>query len=296
MMDNKLKGCVSHVQKMSLHDGEGIRTTVFLKGCDFRCKWCHNPETFSIHPQMEWIQNKCIGCDTCLETCPTGALTSVDRTIHRNADQCNHCLTCVNTCYTEAHHLIGEICTVDELCKKIEADKMVYDMSHGGVTISGGEPMMQYDFLLALIKELHQRKINICIQTNLNAPWERYETILPYIDYLMGDFKHLDPEAHHQWTGHDNRRVLSNIIKLDQSGLAYCLRTPVVPGVNDNEQMLQKMSAFVSQLKNIQKYELLPFHPLANYKYKNMGMKYEFEEVAQIPVEEFKEMKKKYEH
>ncbi|MEQ2410745.1 glycyl-radical enzyme activating protein [Bacteroides ovatus] len=294
MYDN-LKGSISHIQEMSIHDGDGIRTTVFLKGCDLRCKWCHNPETFSIRPQLEWIQNKCIGCNVCLEICPTGALALVGGNIRRDLRKCSYCLACVNSCYMEAHHLIGEMYTVDELCDKIEADQMIYAVSNGGVTISGGEPMVQYDFLLALVKELHRRKINVCIQTNLNTSWEKYKVLLPYIDYLMCDFKHIDPVIHRYWTGHDNRTILNNIRQMDQSGVTYCLRTPVIPGVNDDEETLRQMSALVFGLKNIRKYELLPFHPLASYKYKNLAMEYPFEQVAQIPSEKFRKMKEKYE-
>lgn len=196
------------------------------------------------------------------------------------------------------HHRIGEIYTVDQLSNKLEQDITIYKVSDGGVTISGGEPMVQYEFVLRLVKKLKEKHINVCIQTNLNAPWEKYQELLPYIDYWMCDFKHIDNKAHRYWTGKYNHNILKNISLLDagiRKPSGYCLRTPIVPGVNDDETTLQQMSNFVSGLQNVERYELIPFHPLASYKYKNLNMHYYFDNVKGINTERFNILKSKFE-
>lgn len=295
MNNNEVRGCISYIQEMSVHDGEGLRTTVFFKGCDLRCKWCHNPETFIIKQQLEWISSKCISCGKCLDICPNSALSIDENRIKRNLSLCIQCLKCVGVCCTGAHNLVGNWYTVDELFSKIVKDNIVYNFSNGGVTISGGEPTLQYDFLLALVKRIAESNINICIQTNLNALWDKYEHLIPFVDYFMCDFKLLNPIEHRHWTGQDNANILKNIKLMDQQGIAYCLRTPVIPGINDDEKILKEMSDFAHTLKHIRKYELIPFHPFASYKYENLGIKYEFKDVNQMSHTQFELLKQKYE-
>lgn len=280
---------------MSLHDGDGIRTTIFFKGCDLHCRWCHNPETLFIRPELEWIENKCIGCGVCLRACPQKALKLDKGRVVRSEELCKECLTCCNACYAEAHHCIGELYTVEELCAKVEMDRTVFVQSGGGVTISGGEPMMQYSFLKELLRALTEKQYNICLQTNLTSNWAKYRALLPYVDLFMCDFKHIDTDKHFYWTGKGNEKILENINNLDRSGAAYCLRTPVVPGVNDSDEVLCRMRDFVSRLKNIKRYELLAFHPLASYKYNNLGMEYEFESAPEMSKEKLQQLKNKYE-
>ncbi len=289
------KGLITHIQRMSLHDGDGIRTTVFLKGCDFRCRWCHNPETFSPRKQLEWVRSSCLGCGKCIVNCPSGALSLKDGIIVRSRSLCSLCLKCVDSCFAMAHRLVGEEWDADDLCARLCEDRMVFDFSGGGVTFSGGEPMMQFPFLLELCMKLHEKGINVCVQTNLNAEWGRYEDLAPYVDFFMCDFKHIDAEAHRRWTGCTNEKVMENVRRLDDSGFPYCLRTPVIPGVNDDEGILAAMSDFAHGLKNMTRYELLPFHPLASCKYDNLGMDYPFEKVPQTPKDVFAEWKRKFE-
>ncbi len=295
MAMNDLRGMVTHVQRMSLHDGPGMRTTIFFKGCNLRCKWCHNPETFSLNQELGWIRNKCIRCGVCLEKCPSGALSVQDDEIARNRNVCIGCHTCVEECYAGAHHLIGKTYSTEDLCNIAEEDRGFFENSGGGVTVSGGEPTVQYSFLKELLKALHEKDFHVALQTNLKASWDKYEELLPYVDYFMCDLKVLDKEAHRYWTGTDNELILANMVRLDASGKRYCVRTPVVPGVNDRKEQLRQMSDFVSKLKHAEKYELIPFHPLASYKYKDLGMKYEFETVKEIPKNEFKELKQTFE-
>jgi pyruvate formate lyase activating enzyme len=177
----------------------------------------------------------------------------------------------------------------------MEDDRSIFENSGGGVTVSGGEPMVQFPFLLELVKALSEKGFHITLQTNLNAAWNKYQALLLYVNYWMCDLKLLDSEAHRYWTGTDNRLILENIRHLDVSGVSYCLRTPVIPGVNNKKEQLQQMSDFASGLHHLDYYELLPFHPLASYKYKDLGMEYEFETVKEIPATEFVELKKKFE-
>jgi pyruvate formate lyase activating enzyme len=177
----------------------------------------------------------------------------------------------------------------------MEDDRSIFENSGGGVTVSGGEPMVQFPFLLELVKTLSAKGFHVTLQTNLNTAWDKYQAILPYVNYFMCDLKLLDAEAHRYWTGADNRLILENIGRLDASGASYCLRTPVIPGVNNRDEQLQQMSDFVSGLQHLDYYELLPFHPLATYKYKDLGMEYEFETVKEIPATEFAELKGKLE-
>jgi pyruvate formate lyase activating enzyme len=286
---------ITHLQRMSLHDGAGIRSTIFFKGCNMHCQWCHNPETFSPLLELGWLKTKCIGCGVCLEKCPQGALSAAGDEIVRNHRLCSGCNTCIEECYPQAHHRIGTETTVEELCKQMEEDRRIFENSGGGVTLSGGEPMVQFPFLLGLAKALSEKGFHITLQTNLNTAWDKYQAILPYVNYWMCDLKLLDAEAHRYWTGADNRLIRENIRHLDASGASYCLRTPVIPGVNSNDEQLQQMSDFASGLQHLDYYELLPFHPLASYKYKDLGMEYAFETVKEIPATEFAELKKKFE-
>ena len=279
---------------MSLHDGNGIRTTVFFKGCNLRCKWCHNPETFRKQKELSWIGKQCIKCGICVQECQSKALEIKGNEIARNPELCTFCRKCVNNCFAEAHQILGKEYTVTKLCDEVEKDRFVFERSGGGVTISGGEPMVQFPFLKLLLKELNSRKIHVCLQTNLSFEWEKYEEIIPYIDYFMCDLKHIYPEEHLYWTGRDNRTILANLENLDKSGKLYCVRTPVVPGVNNDPETMKQISGFVSTLKNPDYFELLPFHRLATYKYKNIGMDYEFERISEIPEEEFRSLQKQF--
>jgi pyruvate formate lyase activating enzyme len=297
-----MQATITHIQRMSLHDGAGIRTTVFFKGCNLRCAWCHNPETFSTATELEWVKNRCLHCGECIRSCPAGALSIAGDNIVRDNNRCNlcrdaacHVSTCTTVCFSDAHQIIGKPATMNDLCQQIEEDRNIFEQTGGGVTLSGGEPMLQFPFVKELAKTLSQRGYNLVLQTNLSMKWNLYREILPFINHFMCDLKHLDGEAHQRWTGQSNCLILENILKLDRSGASYRLRTPVVPSVNDSEDDLVAMSAFAKTLKNITSYELLPFHPLAAYKYEQLGLKYAFANVKPIQTESFAGLKRKFE-
>jgi pyruvate formate lyase activating enzyme len=290
-----MNAMITHIQRMSVHDGDGIRTTIFFKGCNLRCKWCHNPETFSSEKEGEWIKSKCIHCRECVKQCPADALSIVKDEIIRDKNLCEKCYTCVELCYPGAHQIIGKSITTAELCEQIAEDKSIFEQTGGGITLSGGEPMLQFPCVKELAGALSEQGYNIVLQTNLSVRWKLYKEIIPHINHFMCDLKLLDSEAHQHWTGQDNRLILENMLKLEASGVSYCLRTPVIPGVNDNEEQLATMSAFAKKMKHIKSYELLAFHPLASYKYKQLEMDYMFENAQPVQPDKFAKMREKFE-
>lgn len=228
-----MKGIITDIQRTSVHDGPGLRTTVFLKGCNLHCAWCHNPETIGLRPEILYYPEKCIGCGRCAQGCRTGAKI-----------------------------LCGQEYDAKEVLDIVEEDRVYYG-KEGGVTFSGGEPSVQPEFLKELVKEAHRRQINVGIETNLSMDIEFYKELLPYIDCWMADVKMFDEEKHTKYTGASNKKILSNIRQLDgylKNNLI--IRTPVITGVNDTKDELGKIAEFVSGLDNLCYYELLPYHPL----------------------------------
>ncbi len=280
-----MTGLITTIQRMSLNDGPGIRSTVFLKGCDLRCSWCHNPEAIFSFPEMEWIGSKCIDCHACVQKCPTPALSVRSGKLKFVREECTACFACLTECYTGALHRIGREVTPRELFNEIMQDEPFFRQSGGGVTISGGEPMMQRDFTATLLQMLREAGIHTALDTNMTSPWEKYETVLPFTSLVLADLKLIDEEAHRTWTGKRNRRILENIRRLDETGIPYYVRTPVIPGVNDDDDEMARIIGFVSGLKNMTKFDLLPFHAMGAFKYKNLGLQNPMEGVASLEKE-----------
>ena len=292
-----MRGVITTIQRMSIHDGPGIRSTVFMKGCNLRCKWCHNPETFSPKPELEWQEDRCQQCGACTEVCDPRALQMVNGKLTFTRKQCNTCFACIEVCYPQALRKLGRSVTPEQLHSELEKDLVFFEKSGGVVTFSGGEPMLQVHFLAETAKLLKERDIHIALESNLSVPWSEYEKILPYTDLVMADLKMMDGKEHKKWTGADNKKILDNIRRLDRTNVPYDLRTPVVPGVNDSYEDIEELARFVSSLKNIRKYELLPFHPMAETKYKNLGKQHPFHGVKALDLEKletYKPVLKKY--
>ena len=268
-----MNGLITTIQRMSIHDGPGIRSTVFLKGCNLRCAWCHNPETLSSIPELEWIQQKCIGCNSCTEVCPTGAFSSTDGEIHFRKEDCTSCFRCLSVCYAESMGKVGKEVTSEEVFSEVEQDFLFFRNSGGGITISGGEPMLQPEFTSQTLDLFKQAGIHTALDTNLSISWSKYENVLPFTDLVLADLKLMNPALHQKWTGQSNRIILENLQKLDSTGIPYFIRTPVIPGLNDNEEEIKALAKFTSSLKNIQKLELLPFHSMGSFKYTNLEIK-----------------------
>lgn len=265
-------GRITTIQRMSLHDGSGIRSTVFLKGCNMHCGWCHNPETLNMNAELELIQQKCIGCNSCTEVCQTGAFSLVDGKPDFQKTLCTSCFDCVEVCYAEAINKIGREVTPEEVLAEVEQDFPFFSNSGGGITISGGEPMLQPEFTKQTLALFKKAGIHTALDTNLSISWTQYEKVLPFTDLVLADLKMMDDTLHLKWTGKHNSTILENIYKLDASGIPYFIRTPVVPGINDHKAEIQAMAKFAASLKNLKKYELLPYHSMASCKYTNLKL------------------------
>ena len=277
------RGLISEIQRFSLHDGPGIRSTVFLKGCNLRCAWCHNPETLRPAAELQLFLENCIACGACVRACRAGAHVLVEegRREFRRA-QCQACGACARVCYAQALVLVGQEMSVDEVLAEVGQDRAFYQDSGGGVTISGGEPLCQAEFTQALLRQCHDAGLPTALETNLAYPWEMLAPLLPLLELLMVDVKTLDAEAHRQWTGADNARILQNLHRLGATSLPLIVRTPVIPAVNDNAEAIGHIADFLSTLPNLRFYELLPYHPLGAGKYPRLGMTYTLTE-AQRP-------------
>ncbi len=275
MTTEPISGTITDIQRFSIHDGPGIRTTVFVKGCNQRCFWCHNPETLEPKPQLQLFADRCIGCGACVERCTQGVHSFVDGEHRIDRARCVTCGRCVDTCYAKALVMIGEIKTADEVFDVIARDRAFYETSGGGVTISGGDPMLQLEFTEAILSRCRDAGIHTAIETAANVPWERLERILAVTDLLMMDVKVMDPERHRAVTGVPNERILANAERLSATGVPMIVRTPIVPGVNDDEDSVRAIAAFVSTLPSLVSYELLRFHAMATQKYNSLGLTYD---------------------
>ena len=261
-------GMVSDIQRFSLHDGPGIRTTVFLKGCNARCKWCQNPESIDRLPEIQFIQERCIACGACLETCEQSVHQIVNghHILHR--EQCTMCGECALSCYAKALTLVGKEMTTDEVMKEIRRDIPYYDNSNGGVTISGGEPLVQHQFTYALLERCSDENIHTAIETNLLHSWTRIEQMLPLLDLVIFDIKAFDKALHRKWVGVSNAKVLENARRLAGTQTSIIVRTPVIPDVNDSLKEIAAICDVIKGFPNLLYYELLPLNPLSVDKYR----------------------------
>ena len=279
---NAPTGRVLNIQHFCTHDGPGIRTTVFLKGCSLRCKWCSNPESILKKAELAYNPGKCIGekeCGLCLPVCPEVAIYVVgagersDDKVRINWDLCTNCGKCVPVCPSKALYLFGEEMTVDQVLAEVEQDGTFYRESGGGLTVSGGECLLQADFLEALFIEAHRRGIHTAIETAGNVPWAYMEKVLPHVDLVQHDIKLTDPERHKKWTGVSNERIRENFKKAYETfpNTKFIVRTPLIPGINDDEEHIRATLAFIRPHKNVVDYELLPYHRFGESKYRVPG-------------------------
>lgn len=272
-------GFITDIQRFSLNDGPGIRTTVFFKGCNMRCEWCHNPETISAKKEIMFYANKCIGCGKCFEVCPNGVHHVTDGTHAIDRDKCTLCGKCVESCYAEALVFSAKEMTADDIMAEILQDKVYYDESNGGVTLSGGEVTCQKELALEIVRKCKENGIKTAIETNLLMPLESIKELLSSLDLIMFDIKIFDNETHKKHTGVPNTQILENVKKLDEFGIPFIVRTPLIPGVTDSEENLSAIAEYISKSKNLLYYEILNFNPLGASKYKSLDGENKFESV-----------------
>ena len=268
---------ITNIQKFSIHDGDGIRTTVFFKGCPLKCEWCHNPETQRFEKEMQVDREKCTGCGTCASVCPNGAVRMTED--HRpswDPKACTFCGKCENFCPAGVREIVGREYTVKELTKELMKDQMFYEESGGGVTFSGGEVMsMDMDFILAMAKELKRQDVTLTIDTCGYVPYERFEKLLPYVNTFLYDVKVMDPELHKKYMGTDNKLILENLIRLSQDGARIYIRIPTIKEVNGNEENMKETIAFLKQHDiHPAGVNLLPYHDTGSGKYAKLDMEY----------------------
>ena len=268
---------ITNIQRFSLHDGDGIRTVVFLKGCNLNCRWCHNPETISKEKQVLFRKSKCIQCRSCDNACKklNGNFIILDN-IPEIDVSCMSCLKCAASCPTEAMEILGKDYSIDDLYDVLIRDKEFYDQSNGGVTFSGGEPLLQAYDLVPLMQKLRNDNISICIDTAGYVSWESFQIVLPYVRNFLFDIKCMDDELHISGTGASNALILDNFKKLYAAGGRIIVRIPVIPGFNADESNIRKIAGFIENYPNIENVELMPFHATAFHKYAEMDIKNDF--------------------
>lgn len=270
MNDTLPTGLLMDVKRFAVHDGPGVRTTLFLKGCPLRCLWCHNPEGISPRPETAYYAHKCINCGECARVCPSGA-QRMDAGGHRfDREMCVACGACEGACLGEAMKLFGRTVTVGEAEAIALEDRAFYDHSGGGVTVSGGEPLLQADFVRALFARLKEQGVHTAADTCGNMPWTAFESVLPFTDLFLFDVKHIDSDAHRALTGAGNERILDNLRRLSDAGARIEIRMPLVPGANDGMDTLERIGALLGSL-NVETMRVLPYHALARSKYAALG-------------------------
>lgn len=269
-----MQATVFNIQRFSTEDGPGIRTTVFFKGCPLSCVWCHNPEGISPRPQLLWYANRCIGVRDCLKACPENALDLTPKGMTIDRERCTACGLCEEACPAAALEVIGKPWSVEDLVQEVKKDEPFFRNSGGGITLGGGEPMFQAEFVAAFLRRCREDGLSTAMDTCGLAPWARYEEILPYVDLLLLDLKQMDPETHLKATGVKLEPILETARRLGEiSGLTLWIRTPVIPGFTDAEENVRAAARFIARhMPNVRRYDLLGFNNLCIGQYDRLGM------------------------
>jgi len=273
-------GRIFNIQKYSIHDGPGIRTTVFFKGCPLSCIWCHNPESQSFVPEIMQYNKRCIGCGKCVEVCEYGAL--LDR------DKCTSCGKCAEVCYAKARELAGKLMTVPEVIAQIDKDSIFYDESGGGVTFSGGEPLSQAGFLLELLKQCKKNEYHTAVDTSGYGTAETIKAISGMTDLFLYDLKLMDDDKHIKYTGVSNKLILENLQIISQLGNRIFIRIPLIPGINDDNSNIIATAKVIQETAGIEQVNLLPYHNIAADKYNRLGKQSRLMEIP-VPSDEYME-------
>lgn len=270
--DKDLRGIIFNIQRNSNSDGPGVRTTVFLKGCSNRCDWCHNPESIRRRPQLQVYLDRCIGCGRCVVACGHGGqhLDNGERTYDR--DVCVGCGQCAAECFAGALEISGRQMTVDEVVAEVVKDEVYYRHSGGGITFSGGEAVLQTDFLREVLTACQARDLHVAVDTAGNYPWPLLESLLPHVDLVMYDVKILDPDLSRRYVGNDGTRALQNLDRLAATNCPLIVRTPVIGGVNDTPEEIGGIARHIGAFSSLLYYELLPYHDLGDAKLSSLGL------------------------
>jgi len=272
-------GMIFDLKRYAIHDGPGIRTAVFMKGCSLECWWCHNPEGQLAEAQLIFRENRCNASKACLDVCPREAISWEGKSI-TYWEKCDNCGECAEVCYSEAREIIGREITVEQLMAEIERDIPFYDQSGGGVTFSGGEPMQQITFLEEALKACKEMQIHTVVDTCGYSSWENYRAILSLVDLFLYDVKLMDADKHLLYTSAPNKLILDNLIKLSGEKANIIIRVPLIPGINDDEENLERCASFLNSLPSLQGIELMPYHEIGVAKYQALGKTYHLQSVT----------------
>jgi pyruvate formate lyase activating enzyme len=276
-------GKIFDIKKYAIHDGPGIRTTVFFKGCPLSCGWCHNPEGLSGTTQRVYREERCIGCMECVKACLNHAITAAEDKLKWEAANCVYCKACARACPSQAVEFIGKTMSVEDVVAEIAKDTLFYDESRGGVTFSGGEPLMQPSFLEELLKACGNLDLHRTVDTCGYADTRTLLKIATYTELFLYDLKHMDPEIHYRYTRVPNEIILTNLKCLSRQGARIIIRLPLIPGINNDSENIERTGAFLSSLAGVNQVNILPYHPTAEAKYKNLGVNYKAAGIERPP-------------
>lgn len=272
-------GIIFNIQKFSIHDGPGIRTTVFFKGCPLRCLWCHNPESQNTKTEMLYDRKKCVLCGTCEAVCPEKAIRLENNRMVTDVDKCTFCGKCVTYCMYEARDIAGKEYTVDEVLKVVLQDRVFYKQSGGGVTVSGGEPLLQIDFVEELLRKLKEEGIHTAVDTCGAVSFDVLERVAKYTDLFLYDIKLMDDQKHKEYIGASNKLIIDNLIKLSKIHDNINIRMPIIEGINADDSHIEETLRIIKGL-NIEKINLLPYHDFAKHKYYKLDLGYQEEKMS----------------